>query len=136
VRDQGLRLRPRPLRRLRLFLHRDPVLRGRVRRSVLRAIGNGLRRRCHRAPRDSRCRAVSFVQRFGSALNAHTHLHCRVTDGVFSLDSAGTLHFRPAADLAEIAVSAVHCRIRSRIPRSPQPHARIYEIQPLICPRS
>jgi len=35
------------------------------------------------------------VQRFGSALNAHTHLHCCVTDGVFSLDPVGTLHFHP-----------------------------------------
>ena len=28
---------------------------------------------------------VTFVHRFGSALNAHTHLHCCVADGVFSL---------------------------------------------------
>jgi hypothetical protein len=35
----------------------------------------------------------------GAALNAHPHLHCCVTDGVFSLDTDGTLHFHPAADL-------------------------------------
>lgn len=27
-----------------------------------------------------------FAQRFGSALNAHIHLHCCVTDGELSLD--------------------------------------------------
>ena len=43
------------------------------------------------------------MQRFGSALNAHTHLHCCVTDGVFSLDADGTLRFHPAVDPAEVA---------------------------------
>jgi Putative transposase len=85
-------------RRLRFFLHRDPVLLGRVRRRVLRTIESGLRRRCPDTPRAARFGAVSFVQRFGSALSAHTHLHCCVTDGVFSLDAAGTRHFHTAAD--------------------------------------
>jgi hypothetical protein len=66
-----------------------------------RAIESGLRRRCPDAPRAARFGAVSFVQRFGSALNAHTHLHCCVTDGVFSLEPAGTLHFHTAADLSD-----------------------------------
>ena len=57
------------------------------------------------------------MQRFGSALNAHTHLHCCVTDGVFSLDAAGTLRFHPAADLSAAALSAVQRRIRSRVLR-------------------
>ena len=104
-------------RRLRYFLHRDPVLLGRVRRCVLRTIENGLRRRCPGAPRGARCGAVTFVQRFGSALNAHTHLHCCVTDGVFSLDAAGTLRFYAAADRADTAVDAVQRRIRSRVLR-------------------
>jgi len=84
-------------RRLRYFLHRDPVLLGQVRRCVLRTIETGLRRYCPDAPRDSRFGAVSFGQRFGSAFNAHTHLHCCITDGVFSLDADRTLHFHPAA---------------------------------------
>jgi hypothetical protein len=57
-------------RRLRFCLHRDPVLLGRVRRSVPRTIESALRRRCPDAPR---------AARFGSALNAHTHLHCCVS---------------------------------------------------------
>jgi hypothetical protein len=104
-------------RRLRFFLHRDPVLLGRVRRSVLRTIESGLRRRCPDAPRMARFGAVSFVQRFGSALNAHTHLHCCVTDGVFSLNPAGTLHFHTAAELDAAALSAVQRRIRRRVLR-------------------
>lgn len=92
-------------KRLRYFLHRDPALLGRVRRSVLRLIETALRRRCPGAPRDARCGAVTFVQRFGSALNAHPHLHCCVTDGVFSVDPQGTLRFHPAADLDAATLS-------------------------------
>jgi hypothetical protein len=104
-------------RRLRYFLHRDPVLLGRVRRCVLRTIEVALRRRCPDAPRDSRCGAVCFVQRFGSALNAHTHLHDCLTDGVFSVGPDGTLRFHRAADFDAAAVSAVERRIRSRVLR-------------------
>jgi hypothetical protein len=57
------------------------------------------------------------VQRFGSALNAHTHLHCCVADRVFSLDAAGTLRFHPAADLDDAALRAVQRRIRIRVLR-------------------
>jgi hypothetical protein len=53
----------------------------------------------------------------GSALNAHTHLHCCITDGVFSVDAAGALRFHPAAGLTEAAISAVQQRIRCRLLR-------------------
>jgi hypothetical protein len=104
-------------KRLRYFLHRDPRLLGRVRRCVQRTIETALRRRCPGAPRDSRCGAVTFAQRFGAALNAHTHLHCCVTDVVFSLDAAGTLRFNPAVDLSAAALRAVQRRIRHRVLR-------------------
>ena len=42
--------------------------------------------------------AVSFVQRFGSALNAHVHFHCCVIDGVFAVGEDGRVHFAAAAD--------------------------------------
>ena len=57
------------------------------------------------------------MQRFGSALNAHTHLHCSVTDGMFNLAADGTLRFHPTADFTETVVSAVQRRIRSRVLR-------------------
>lgn len=101
-------------RRPRYFLHRDPALLGRVRRCVLRTIESGLRRRCPNAPHDSRFGAASFVQLFGSALNAHTHLHCCVTDGMFSLAADGTLRFHPAVDLDAAAVGAVRIEAEDR----------------------
>jgi len=36
---------------------------------------------------------VSFLQRFGSALNAHWHYHCCVSDGVFAGAHGQSLDF-------------------------------------------
>jgi len=112
-------------KRLRFFLHRDPALLGSVRRLVLRAIESRLRRSSPGAPQDARCGAVSFVQRFGSALNVHTHLHCCVTDGVFGLDADGALRFYPAADLDQSAVGTVQHRIRTRVLRVAMRHGAL-----------
>jgi len=43
--------------------------------------------------------AVSFVQRFGSTLNAHVHFHCWVIDGVFVAGADGQVQFAEAAAL-------------------------------------
>jgi len=43
--------------------------------------------------------AVSFLHRFGSALNPHFHFHLVVLDGVFSSGPDGAVRFHEAADL-------------------------------------
>ena len=50
---------------------------------LLRVIEACLRQRSRCA--SGRLGAVSFVQRFGAALNAHVHFHCCVVDGVFAV---------------------------------------------------
>jgi hypothetical protein len=112
-------------KRLRYFLHRDPALLNRVMRIVLRAIETGLRRACPDAPKCARFGAVSFPQRFGSALNAHTHLHCCIPDGVFS-HVDGVLRFHPAA-LREADFQAVQGRIRTRVLRAAVRHGALTE---------
>ena len=74
-------------KRLRYFLSRDPEALGAVLHILLRVIEARLRQRsgCARG----RLGAVSFVQRFGSALNAHVHFHCCVIDGVFATSERG-----------------------------------------------
>jgi len=57
------------------------------------------------------------VQRFGSALNAHAHPRCCVTDGVFSLAADSTLRFHGADALDAGSLAAVQRRIRSRVLR-------------------
>jgi len=49
--------------------------------------------------------AISFLHRFGSALNRHVHLHVCVTDGVFQCDTTGE-----QGDLAEKAVAFLPSR--------------------------
>ena len=47
-----------------------------------------------RAPREARCGAVTFVQRFGSALNLNVHFHVLVPDGGWIRAPSGALAFR------------------------------------------
>ena len=71
-------------KRVRYFLHNDPKVAGDVLRIFLRAVETMLRKRSPGAPRKSRTGSVTFVQRFGSTINAHTHFHANIIDGVFA----------------------------------------------------
>jgi hypothetical protein len=77
------------------------------------------------APNSARFGALSFPQRFGSALNAHTHLHCCIPDGVFS-QKGGVLHFH-AATLTDADFQAVQHHIRSRCLRAAVRHGALTE---------
>jgi hypothetical protein len=46
--------------------------------------------------------AVSFIHRFGAALNPHTHYHCCVTDGMFSADASGVRFHTSTLNTADI----------------------------------
>jgi hypothetical protein len=66
--------------------------------------------------------AVSFLHRFGSALNHHVHLHACVTDGVFvpPADDAGCdapPAFLPAQPITHVQLSALTERVRGRVVR-------------------
>jgi hypothetical protein len=58
-------------------------------------------------------RSVSFIHRFGSALNANLHFHCCVIDGVFSAAAEG-LRFHPAF-LTDTAIARVQQQTRRRV---------------------
>ena len=75
-------------------------------------------------PRASRPRlgGVSFLHRFGSALNHHVHLHGCVTDGVFvpAADHAGCdapPTFLPARPINQADLTALTERVRRRVIR-------------------
>jgi hypothetical protein len=66
--------------------------------------------------------AVSFLHRFGSALNHHVHLHACVTDGVFrpAADQAGgdaPPAFLPARPITPVHLAALTERVRRRVIR-------------------
>lgn len=102
-------------KRLRYFLHRAPGLVGRVLAVVLRVLETRLRECSPGAPAGARFGAVTFFQRFGSALNAHLHLHICVIDGVSSQGAAGELRFHPATVLSHSDVAAVQSLVRHRV---------------------
>jgi len=58
--------------------------------------------------------AVSFVHRFGAALNAYLHFHCCVIDGVLVAGEDGELRFAEAT-LTPEDMAAVQQQVRARV---------------------
>ncbi len=85
-------------KRLRYFLRHDRRTVTAVLTIFLRVVEQVLRERAPGAAPKARLVAVSFVHRFGSALNAHLHFHCCVIDGVFEPDQGSdeAVRFREA----------------------------------------
>jgi hypothetical protein len=100
-------------KRLRYFLHQDASLVNAVLGIFLAEVEAALRLCSLDAPGEARFGAVSFVHRFGSALNAHLHFHCCVVDGAFSTGEEG-LRFHPAF-LTDMAIARVQQRTRQRV---------------------
>ena len=56
---------------------------------------------------DPRCGSVTFVQRFGSALNVNPHFHVLMPDGVYVTGEDETPQFVPAAPLTDDEVQEI-----------------------------
>ena len=76
------------------------------------------------APASARPRlgGISFLHRFGSALNHHVHLHACVTDGVFvppaaEAGSDAAPAFLPARPITQTDLAALTERVRRRVIR-------------------
>jgi hypothetical protein len=82
---------------LRYALAFDAQLTSEVLRIFIRAVFASLRRRARRSRRivDPQCGAVTFVQRFGDALNLNVHFHTLMLDGVYEADEASGVRFHP-----------------------------------------
>jgi hypothetical protein len=85
----------------------DAKLTSAVLRAFLRALFAELRRRARRqwGPRAEQCGSVTFIQRFGSALNLNLHFHTLALDGVYMRGEGGSLRFLPLSppDADEVA---------------------------------
>ncbi|MBI4424798.1 MAG: transposase [Elusimicrobia bacterium] len=57
---------------------------------------------------------IAVIQRFGSRMNLHVHLHAVVSDGVFQMDTGGRLRFIPAAPPSPEELSELIETIRRR----------------------
>jgi Putative transposase/Transposase zinc-binding domain len=67
--------------------------------------------------RKARCGAVTFVQRFGDALNLNVHFHSLALDGIYVEDEEGNLALRHVARPSDAEVARVTERIRRRVAR-------------------
>jgi hypothetical protein len=83
--------------RLRYRLAYDARLTRAILDIFVRALFASLRRRArkHRAIPPLQCGAVTFLQRFGDALNLNVHFHTLALDGVYEAGSGMEARFRP-----------------------------------------
>ncbi len=97
----------------------DATLTSQVLGAFLRALFAALRRRARDQWDEDRgqCGAVTFIQRFGSALNLNIHFHTLVFDGVYSRDTGKPTHFRPLPPPSADEVARVLAGTARRIAR-------------------
>jgi putative transposase len=105
----------------RFLLARDPQLITRTLDIAMRAIFAHQRLRARRAGALApRAGAVTFVQRFGGALNLNVHFHCAIPDGVFVREN-GSVRFVDLAPPSDGDVMAVLRRAVARLERLLRP---------------
>ena len=102
---------------LRYFLEREPAAAGAAPHILLRVVEAHLRKRSPRASPRARFGAVSFVHRFGAALNRHLHYHCCILAGVFKPLEVAGVQFRQAWALTPEEVAALLDQLRHRVLR-------------------
>jgi len=90
-----------------------------------------------------RCGAVTFVQRFGDALNLNVHFHMLALDGVYAEDKDGRIGFHRVPPPSDAEVARVAGRIHRRVCRlldrrglgpqtSPEEGDTLLQDQPLL----
>jgi hypothetical protein len=104
---------------LRYRLAYDARLLRDVLQIFVRAVFASIRRRAGipASNRQARCGAVTFVQRFGDALNLNVHFHSLALDGIYVIDDAGHLAFRPVAPPRDVDVAWVAKRVCRSVAR-------------------
>ena len=73
--------------------------------------------------------AVTLIQRFGSAANLNTHLHCLVLDGVYRCDTEGEPVFVEVPAPTDEALQTVLHKIITRLTQAAQPSEVLVEEQ-------
>jgi hypothetical protein len=102
---------------LRYRLAYDAPLTSAVLGVFVRTVFDLLRRRARKRWGMARgqCGAVTFVQRFGDALNLNVHFHSLLLDGVYASGPGGTLRFLPLPPPEDAEVEWVVGQVARRI---------------------
>jgi hypothetical protein len=109
----------------------------------LRAVLGALRRRARTrlGIPDGRSGAVTYIQRFGSAINLNVHFHTLALDGVFTSPSEGEVRFHPLPPPTDLEVARIvdatarrilRCLERRGDPLASQLPDPLAEAQPLL----
>ena len=100
--------------KVRWVLARRPALVGRVLAVFLRALSTWQRRRGRAVGASGATGSVTFVQRFGSAMQLSIHYHVVMPDGVFVRADDGGVSFRrlPAPDDEDVEALLGRCAAR------------------------
>ena len=104
---------------MRYRLAYDAKLTREVLRIFVQSLFSSLRRRARQryGIRNTECGAVTFVQRFGGAINLNIHFHTLGLDGVYYEDSGKRICFKKLPPPTDAEVSQVMKRIVKRIKR-------------------
>lgn len=104
--------------RLRLLCAYDADVCARVRRVLVRAVSGNYERaaRAQSKPRP-RTGAVSFVQRFDSALRLNVHFHVLWLDGAYAWQPGGPVEWCEHEAVTDADVATIAKRVRTRVLR-------------------
>jgi hypothetical protein len=104
---------------LRYRLAYDAPLASAVLGVFVRTVFASLRRRAREQWGVTRgqCGAVTFVQRFGAALNLNVHFHALLLDGVYAPGPSGPLRFHPLPPPEDAEVERVVGQVARRLAR-------------------
>jgi hypothetical protein len=104
---------------LRYRLAYDAALTSAVLGVFVRAVFASLRRRSRRqwGIERAQCGAVTFVQRFGDALNLNVHFHSLVLDGVYAQAPCAPLRFHALPPPEDAEVAHVVSQVARRVAR-------------------
>ncbi|MFI5348247.1 MAG: transposase zinc-binding domain-containing protein, partial [Elusimicrobiota bacterium] len=100
-------------KRLRYFVHRDARLAGEIDAILARTLTSFYQKRSQ-APKAAAPAQFHAIQRFGSAVNLHVHVHAALSDGCFSFDG-GTLRYHSAPPPSAVELADLLLVLRKRI---------------------
>ncbi len=98
-------------KRLRYFVHRDKRLPGELSALLARLL---TRFYASKAPAGAAPAQLHAIQRFGSRVNLHVHVHAVVSDGAFAFEG-GVLRFHPAPQPTVEELSELNRLIRRKV---------------------
>jgi len=102
---------------LRFLMAYDSKLIAAIHHIFIQAIFASLRRRAGLSSLGRRAKggAVTFIQRFGDALNLNVHFHALALDGVYAEDGDGFVRFHQVGQPSDAEVGRVAGRIARRV---------------------